>query len=220
MFSTPISTSLTLATRFTIPARPSISAVAGRFFGNDNPINTVEARRGDFHSPGRFWEHHEVNGAAVEGDKPGGFVEVGGGDIADIDGRLEAGGMATGELQALRAMAARPSPRPRARSQAKVDDFPDVAVGESERRRTTAVPGSPAPAQPPAVRDEPARGAVARDDVVERPDPSSSGMSRLEAYVAWRSWRNSSSWAGSKERQSSWGRIATCRRLAGGGRGT
>ena len=106
-----------------------------------------------------------------KGVKSGGPVEAVGRVVADVDGQLEPGHVRGGQLQGVRQRGAAQAAAARGRGQAQVGHLPGVAVeglGQEQDRRRVGL--APDPAEPPALGDEPAGGAVAGQDVVERAD--------------------------------------------------
>ena len=125
------------------------------------------------------------DGAAVERDELDGLVEPVRRDVPDVDRQLDPGDVRTGELQRMRQHRGADPPAARRRRQPEIRDLPGVAVGDlgqEQDGRRVALVGDPA--EPPSTRDESARGAVAREDVVERPDPFELG--HVEAVLVRR----------------------------------
>ena len=91
--------------------------------------------------------------------------------VADIDGELELRRMGMGQVQRMSDGGAAKPTATGGRSQAKVDHFPDVPIGDvGEQKHHGCIGLARYLAKPPAMGDEPPGGAMPRDDVVQRPD--------------------------------------------------
>jgi len=70
-----------------------------------------------------------VHRAAVKRDEAGRFVEAGGREIANIHGQLKTGDMGSGKVQGMGDSSETEATAARGNGQAKVDNFPDVPIG-------------------------------------------------------------------------------------------
>src|SRR5208337_2682746 len=80
-------------------------------------------------------KHHQVYRAAVKRDEAGRLVEAQGREIANVHGQLKTGDVGAGKVQSMANGSETQATTARGNGQAKVDNFPDILIGDLGKKQ-------------------------------------------------------------------------------------